>query len=64
MTTPIAVAFAKMDALFPILGTSDPIFAPVRPGPGYDDEAGEAVHEYVASCCTASTPTTSTPTCG
>ena len=49
VTTPIAVAFAKMDALFPILGTSDPIFAPVRPGAGYDDEAGEAVHEYVAS---------------
>jgi hypothetical protein len=44
---PIAVAFAKMDALFPILAPSDPIFAPPSTAPGYDEEGGQAIDEYV-----------------
>jgi hypothetical protein len=46
---PVAVAFAKVDALFGVLGRSDPLFAPVRPVAGYDEEAGQSVHEYVTA---------------
>lgn len=49
VATPVAVAFAKMDALFDVLDPSDPIFTPVRSVAGYDEEGGQAVHEYVTS---------------
>lgn len=49
VTTPIAVAFAKIDALFPELDASGPLFHPGREGPGYDEDTGRAIHEYVGS---------------
>jgi hypothetical protein len=44
---PIAVAFAKIDALRGILGEDHPIFGAEADGPRVDDAAGRAVHESV-----------------
>lgn len=46
---PVAVVFAKVDALLPVLGPSDPLFAPSRPTTGYDEQSGQDLHEYVAA---------------
>jgi hypothetical protein len=45
--TPIAVAFAKFDALRGYLGETHPIFASAPSDPWYDDAAGRAIHESV-----------------
>ena len=42
---PLAVAFAKIDALRDYLGADHPIFAAETDGPWWDDAAGLAVHE-------------------
>jgi hypothetical protein len=44
---PIAVAFAKIDALRGVLGEDHPIFGAEADGPWVDDSAGRAVHESV-----------------
>jgi len=44
---PIAVAFAKIDALRGVLGEDHPIFGAEADGPWVDDAAGRAVHESV-----------------
>jgi hypothetical protein len=44
---PIAVAFAKIDALRGVLGEGHPIFGAEANGPWVDDAAGRAVHESV-----------------
>ena len=44
---PIAVAFAKIDALQGVLGDGHPIFGAEANGPSVDDAAGRAVHESV-----------------
>ncbi|MGC5031775.1 hypothetical protein [Micromonospora sp. DT229] len=44
---PVAVAFAKMDAFFPVLGSDHPLLRQPSPTPYYDDVAGQATHEQV-----------------
>jgi hypothetical protein len=44
---PLAVVFAKMDAFFPVLGPNHPLRRPVTAVGGYDDAAGEDIHEHV-----------------
>ncbi|MFC5064115.1 TRAFAC clade GTPase domain-containing protein [Actinomycetospora atypica] len=46
---PVAVVFAKLDALFDTLEPSDAVFARPRKEGGYDDADGQAVHESIAS---------------
>jgi hypothetical protein len=46
---PVAVAFVKVDALFPILGDNSPILRLPATRPSYDDDDGLAVHEHVRS---------------
>jgi hypothetical protein len=44
---PIAVAFAKFDAFFGVLGDHHPLVQWPEAMPFYDEPAGRAVHEYV-----------------
>ncbi|GAA4719998.1 zinc ribbon domain-containing protein [Phytohabitans rumicis] len=45
---PIAVAFAKIDAFFDLLGPDHPLVRqPAHPSAQYDDVAGQATHEHV-----------------
>lgn len=44
---PVAVAFAKMDAFFDVLGSDHPLLRQPPPEPYYDDVAGQATHEQV-----------------
>jgi hypothetical protein len=45
---PVAVAFAKIDAFFDVLGSDHPLVAPpAKTGGVYDETAGRATHEYV-----------------
>lgn len=44
---PVAVAFAKIDAFFKILGEDHPLVRPPAPSVAYDEEAGQQTHEYV-----------------
>ena len=47
---PVAVVFAKVDALFPVLGANHPIRQVRRPGSAVNGSAdGVVVHEYVRS---------------
>ncbi len=46
---PVAVAFAKMDAFFDVLGREHPLCQEPRPGPAYDERLGRATHEAVAA---------------
>lgn len=45
--TPIAVAFAKIDALRGYLGDDHPIFAAETTAPCYDEASGRAIHESI-----------------
>jgi hypothetical protein len=47
ITTPLAVVFAKIDALFPRLGQEHPLRSTPPAGPGYDEQAGNDAHEHV-----------------
>ncbi|MET7967272.1 zinc ribbon domain-containing protein [Micromonospora sp. NPDC005305] len=49
ISKPIAVAFAKMDAFFDLLGRDHPLRQEPRPVPGYDERLGRATHEQVAA---------------
>ena len=44
---PLAVVFAKIDALYPVLGPDHPLMRPTRTTGGYDDAAGQSTHEHV-----------------
>ena len=44
---PVAVAFAKIDAFFDVLGQDHPLVRRPEPGPYYDDQAGRTTHEHV-----------------
>jgi len=44
---PVAVAFAKIDAFFDVLGQDHPLVRRPEPGPFYDDQAGRSTHEQV-----------------
>jgi hypothetical protein len=44
---PVAVAFAKMDAFFPVLGSDHPLLRQPSQTPFYDEAAGQATHEQV-----------------
>jgi hypothetical protein len=44
---PVAVAFAKIDAFFDVLGQDHPLVQRPQPGPYYDEAAGKITHEYV-----------------
>ncbi|MBL7258035.1 hypothetical protein [Paractinoplanes lichenicola] len=44
---PVAVAFAKIDAFFDVLGEDHPLVRRPQPGPFYDDDSGRATHEHV-----------------
>jgi len=46
---PVAVAFAKMDAFFDLLGPDHPIRQAPRPGRYYDEVAGQQTHRFVQS---------------
>jgi hypothetical protein len=47
ITIPVAVAFAKIDAFFDVLGQDHPLVRRPEPGPYYDDQAGRSTHEHV-----------------
>lgn len=44
---PVAIAFAKIDAFFKVLGEDHPLVRPPAPSLAYDEEAGQLTHEYV-----------------
>jgi hypothetical protein len=44
---PVAVAFAKMDAFFDLLGSDHPVVRVPRASPAYDETAGRETHEHV-----------------
>lgn len=44
---PVAVAFAKIDAFFGLLGSDHPLVRTPPADGGYDDNAGEATHEEI-----------------
>jgi hypothetical protein len=44
---PVAVAFAKMDAFFEVLGGDHPLLRPPPAAPAYDEVAGQATHEQL-----------------
>jgi hypothetical protein len=44
---PLAVAFAKIDAFFDVLGADHPLLRPPPPTAAYDELAGQEVHEQV-----------------
>ncbi|MEV5689690.1 hypothetical protein [Micromonospora globbae] len=44
---PVAVAFAKIDAFFDVLGPEHPLVRRPQPGPYYDEQAGRDTHEHV-----------------
>lgn len=44
---PVAVAFAKIDAFFDVLGHDHPLLRKPPAGPAYDETAGQATHEHV-----------------
>jgi hypothetical protein len=44
---PIAVAFAKIDAFFDVLGPDHPLLRPPPPAPAYDETAGQEAHEQI-----------------
>lgn len=47
VTTPLAVVFAKMDALFPVLDDDSPLMRTPPARAGYDESAGLDTHEHV-----------------
>jgi hypothetical protein len=47
LRTPIAVVFAKIDALYPALDPDDPVLARPPAAAGYDERAGATTHEHV-----------------
>jgi hypothetical protein len=47
ITTPVAVAFAKIDALRGYLGDDHPIFSRETSDPWYDETSGRAIHQSV-----------------
>lgn len=47
ITQPIAVAFAKIDALFGLLGSDHPLLTAPPALPAYDETAGRATHEHI-----------------
>ncbi|MFI0794025.1 hypothetical protein ACH4OY_15240 [Micromonospora rubida] len=47
ITIPVAVAFAKIDAFFDVLGPDHPLVRRPAPGPFYDEQAGRVTHEHV-----------------
>lgn len=47
LSTPLAVIFAKIDALFPVLEETDPLLRTPPPRAGYDEQAGMETHEHV-----------------
>ncbi|WP_406065047.1 hypothetical protein [Micromonospora sp. NBC_00860] len=49
ITKPVAVAFAKMDAFFDVLGRDHPLCHEPKRGPAYDEQVGRATHEQVAA---------------
>jgi hypothetical protein len=46
---PVAVAFAKIDAFFDVLGPDHGLVQRPQPGPFYDEGVGRNTHEYVRS---------------
>lgn len=44
---PVAIAFTKIDAFFPVLPPQDPIVMTPSPVSAYDDVDGQVVHEHV-----------------
>ncbi|MGC5052857.1 hypothetical protein ACLQ2S_15550 [Micromonospora sp. DT48] len=44
---PVAVAFAKIDAFFEVLGADHALVRRPEPGPYYDEQAGRETHEHV-----------------
>ena len=44
---PVAVAFAKIDAFFDVLGADHPLLRAPAPSGPYDETAGEQTHEHV-----------------
>jgi hypothetical protein len=44
---PVAVAFAKIDAFFDLLGADHPLVRPTTPNGAYDELAGQDMHEQV-----------------
>ncbi|MFR9775147.1 hypothetical protein ACL02O_03710 [Micromonospora sp. MS34] len=49
ISKPVAVAFAKMDAFFDVLGRDHPLCQEPRRAPLYDERLGRATHEQVAA---------------
>lgn len=47
LRTPLAVVFAKIDALYPALDPDDPVLARPPEVAGYDEDAGATTHEHV-----------------
>jgi hypothetical protein len=44
---PVAVAFAKIDAFFDVLGPDHPLVSRPTPGAYYDEQGGRGTHEHV-----------------
>lgn len=49
ISVPLAVVFAKFDALFPLLGEGHPLRTMPSAGAYYDEQAGNDAHEHVRS---------------
>ncbi|HSV66453.1 MAG TPA: hypothetical protein VLJ59_11180 [Mycobacteriales bacterium] len=49
ISLPVAVAFAKIDAFFDLLGADHPLLRTPRAVPAYDEAAGQETHEHILS---------------